>query len=1034
MSDIMRPVSFKDLAVKILREQESSRTIFSYPLNHVYKSEEDSRTVSVFSQECASPVGPAAGPHTQLAQNIIVSYLAGGRFMELKTVQKLDELEIEKPCIYAADEGYNVEWSSEYTLEQSYDEYLKAWFILHLLESNSGRKTPSFIFNMSVGYDLEGIKTEKMQRFINSMINASQHPLFEQYSSIYWKAASALEMPEPMEVSPCVSPSVTLSTMHGCPPEEIEAICRYMITEKKLDTFVKLNPTLLGYDRVREMLDALGYEYLHLKRESFEHDLQYPDAVSMLKRLADEAESCGRGFGIKLSNTLGSVNDQGCLPGDEMYMSGRALYPLTVTLASELSQEFDGALPVSYSAGAASWNVGGLFDAGIHPITAATELLKPSGYLRLRDMVEACSDRKEGWTKQKVDVTALKALAAEAMEDPRYRKEYRGEHMVSVEKPLSRFDCYTAPCVAACPISQDVPEYLDFAGHGLFEESLEMICRKNPLPNIMGYICDHQCMYNCTRMHYEGAVQIRELKRIAAEAGREEYRRSLKKPQPLAVKAAVIGAGPAGLSAAYYLAMRGIGVTVFERESSAGGIVQHVIPDFRFPQKAIDADVSHIESLGVSFVFNADTETLDAASLQSQGFSYLLYAVGAEKNISLPLESCAGKVTDSLSFLRRFRRHEPVELGEHAVVVGGGNTAMDGARAAAAVPGVRSVTVVYRRTERQMPADLEEYDNALKDGVKFRFLANPVSLDGNALLCRVMKLGEPDESGRARPVETDETFTIPCDTLITAVGERTDVDLLRSYGLPVSDSGEVTTDEETLETSMEGVFLIGDAFSGPSTVVQSAASAMKACARIIEQELGSEENTAEEPEQPKEDLSEKLSVVEQYYYQEIADKRVGYSQSCRRGDLPDEQLAAHEAKRCLECSRLCNICVDVCPNRANAAVDVMSLKRFSNPYQIIHIDSYCNECGNCALFCPWEGKPYTDKFTVFSCMEDFQESSNSGFFIRQGTVHIRDGSSIITCGIEELAKTEADENLVVLINHILRNHKYLVDEKELERS
>ena len=249
--------------------------------------------------------------------------------MELKTVQIMDRLEIEKPCIDARDEGYNVEWSTEYTLLKARDEYYKAWIICHLLEAlmNGGEfEKPSFLFNMSVGYNLEGIKNPRMQEFIDRMIDASSDSYYNSYlekldellrTSDYVQGTDWEEAGEKLrgglssKISSRVATSATISTMHGCPPAEIEQIARYMLDVKKISIFVKLNPTLLGYDRVREILDNLGYKYIGLKRETFEHDLQYGDALVMIRRLIDVAKNDGLRFGVKLTNTLASVNDQG---------------------------------------------------------------------------------------------------------------------------------------------------------------------------------------------------------------------------------------------------------------------------------------------------------------------------------------------------------------------------------------------------------------------------------------------------------------------------------------------------------------------------------------------------------------------------------------------------------------------------------------------------------------------------------------------------------------------------------------------------
>jgi putative selenate reductase len=282
MSDIMRPVPFEGLLARIFGEYKASRSIFEISENQFYRKPDD-RLIKVFGETCETPVGPAAGPHTQLAQNIVVSWLTGGRFIELKTVQIMDRLEIAKPCIDAQDECYNTEWSTEYTLPKAFDEYLKAWFALHLLEEvfdpRRDGQAKSFSFNMSVGYNLDGIKQPPMQEFIDHMADARRHPRFTEYLSTLerwvndevfvrdlglegrWAQLQGL----PGRISAKIARGVTLSTMHGCPPHEIEAICQYMLEEKSLNTFVKLNPTLLGFDRVREILDACGFGDLTIK-------------------------------------------------------------------------------------------------------------------------------------------------------------------------------------------------------------------------------------------------------------------------------------------------------------------------------------------------------------------------------------------------------------------------------------------------------------------------------------------------------------------------------------------------------------------------------------------------------------------------------------------------------------------------------------------------------------------------------------------------------------------------------------------------
>ncbi|MDP1994850.1 MAG: putative selenate reductase subunit YgfK, partial [Ignavibacteria bacterium] len=389
MSDQMTPIPFNQLFNWMITEYKNEQTIFGiHKSNFFFKK--NSAPVKIFTEALEMPLGPAAGPHTQLTQNIIASYLVGGRFFELKTVQILDELKVDKPCIDAQDEGYNVEWSQELKLEQSCDEYLKAWILLHMLKELFGfskNAERGFVFNMSVGYNLEGIKTERMDNFIQNLKDSSYNEKFILYKNqliTMLKDQNVRELiiqhinsninfkkliSSVQNISPNISNSVTLSTMHGCPPEEIEAIAKYLINEKGLHTYVKLNPTLLGYAKVTSILHQLGFNYIELNRASFEHDISFADAVPMLKRLQDYAKENKRDFGVKLSNTLGVKNRKKVLAGDDMYMSGRSLFPLTINVARLLAEEFCDELPMSFSGGATINNVQEIVDCGIAPVT-----------------------------------------------------------------------------------------------------------------------------------------------------------------------------------------------------------------------------------------------------------------------------------------------------------------------------------------------------------------------------------------------------------------------------------------------------------------------------------------------------------------------------------------------------------------------------------------------------------------------------------------------------------------------------------------
>ncbi|HOG47936.1 MAG TPA: FAD-dependent oxidoreductase, partial [Anaerolineae bacterium] len=709
MSNSMKALPFEALLNWILSELERQQSIFGIhrSLFHVPRPGAPYATCDLYGQELATPIGPAAGPHTQLAQNIVCAWLAGGRFIELKTVQIMDELELARPCIDMEDEGYNVEWSQELKLEQSAQEYIKAWALIHILHhllGFAGRAPVGTIFNMSVGYNLEGIQSTPMTRFMDRLADASA-----ELAEIGALLCARFPQFAAIEIPTRLTNNVTLSTMHGCPPDEIERIARYLIEERGLHTTVKLNPTLLGKDTVLHILhDRLGYREIQIPDRVFEHDLQYPRAVALIKSLQSAAAGCGLAFGVKLSNTLAMANVKGALPGGEMYMSGRALYPVTINLFHKLAREFGGSLNVSYSAGADALNVATILACGARPVTVASDLLKPGGYARLAQYLENLETAMQAQGATSLDELArdrlanLERAAAEALEDPRYQKAYFPYGLPKVASRLELFDCITAPCTQQCAVCQDVPEYAWSIAHGACDEALDTILRRNPLPGVTGYICTHLCQTRCTRNNYDQPVAIRDLKRFAFEHGHA----APVPARPSGRRVVVIGSGPAGLSAAYFLALSGVEVTVHEAQERPGGMPA-IAPHFRLPSRVLQADIDRITGLGVDLRLSSPV-TVPPQALLSDGFDAVYIACGFQNDAALDIDGGdAPGVWGALHFLRQIARGQAPQLGPRVLVIGGGNTAIDAARTAQRLTG-RPVTIVYRRTRAEMPAAREE--------------------------------------------------------------------------------------------------------------------------------------------------------------------------------------------------------------------------------------------------------------------------------------------------------------------------------------
>ncbi len=460
MADLY-PIPFDALVRTMQRDLERGAHLYMLPRKLWWTADPD-RDVSVthLGQRLATPVGPASGPHTQLAQNLVLSWLAGGRFMELKTVQVLDTLEIPRPCIHVPHIGYNVEWSQELLVHQSADEYVKGWWLLHMLASEHGPGLWSgvdTVFDISLGYDLAGIKTEKVAGFVRTMQDAT-----ERLAALRDELPDDLAHWRDVPVPAGIANSVTLSTFHGCPADEIEAIATHTMRHHGLHTVIKLNPTLLGYERVVDLVNKrLGYDFIQLEEAPFDADLKWDQLMDMLPRLEKVAAECGVELGVKFSNTLVSHSPEPPFGEGEMYVSGPPLHVLAATLAAEFSEATAGRIPITFSAGVDAKNFPALVAGGMAAVTTCSDLLKAKGYGRMtrylrgleKEMKQASAPDIAAFQTARGGVAStLAELGRNVGDDPRYHRDQNGKPPKKVGSALELFDCLTCDiCLPVCP-------------------------------------------------------------------------------------------------------------------------------------------------------------------------------------------------------------------------------------------------------------------------------------------------------------------------------------------------------------------------------------------------------------------------------------------------------------------------------------------------------------------------------------------------------------------------------------------------------
>lgn len=469
------PFPFARLLTRMFRELDEG-ALFDLPETKFYRGDRArDLSVRVHGHVAATPLGPAAGPHSQLAQNIVLAFLGGGRVFELKTVQIKDRLQIPRPCIDLSSVGFNVEWSQELTLDESLEEYVKASMLLRILvESGRLQLAPGYerhVFDLSVGYDLAGLQSAKVLAFLRGMLDAT--PTIERLRA---QIPAEFARFRDLDFAPRISDTLTLSTFHGCPPDEIERMVEFLLREVGLHVVVKLNPTLLGPVEARRIFhDALGFSE-KIPDAAFTNDAKWAQAVDFVGRLGETAAGLGRGFGVKFSNTLLVENGRDFFPKSEkeMYLSGPPLHVLAMHLVKRFRDTFGDRFPISFSAGIDKDNFADAVALGLKPVTVCSDLLRPGGYGRMHHYFTELARRMTAVSAVTLDELVVRthtpgaaptpallsesrlantsAYVATLERNPRYQHATWAKPPRKVGSTLRLFDCLTCDkCVPVCP-------------------------------------------------------------------------------------------------------------------------------------------------------------------------------------------------------------------------------------------------------------------------------------------------------------------------------------------------------------------------------------------------------------------------------------------------------------------------------------------------------------------------------------------------------------------------------------------------------
>ncbi len=1022
----MNPPTIEQLLRFMLSSFNEKGEIFDIPEKLFYKHwHYHTLYTTKQGQKIHNPIGISSGPHSQMAQNIIASWLCGARVIELKTVQP-NPVEVRiKPSIDIFNGAYNCERSHELTVEQAYDQYLNAWILIHVLQhklSLDAYKNADIgtLFIMSLGYSLSDIRSDKIQWFIDNMLDSSEKKAekIKAIKAIYPDIV-ALNIPDR------ISGSFIVNTSKGCSSRELEYICKFLVIDKKLHPSIKFSPKLLGFKSVMAILSAEHTFEAEIKEEDFEDSLQYPEAITLIEDVTKISKEMGLEMTVKISNSLSCKNNTSQIPSQagEVYMSGRALHPIAVNLAAKLQSKFEGQLDISFSGGASSSNVVNLIQSGFRSITVCTDLLKPGGYGRLNQYFNTLSKTFANYQAKNLREFILKSgneygviesalenlrnYAIRTLSDPDYQTNELSGINIKSQRQLNHFDCIHAPCAEASPLNIDTSSYCWFTNKNDANKAINAILADNPLPSVVGMIGDDPSRLKCVRNNYDYPVLMKEVERFIAEYEPEENT-GLPALPPNGMNVAVIGGGISGLSCAWYLSRYGFTVDVYEAEENPGGMVNTVVPSFRITDTALQKDIKRIKNAGVKILANT---TIDKERFERirKSYNFIYVATGATVANNPDIDTKrANNVYDAIQFLKEAKKKPDFDPGSNIAVLGSDWLAADVARTAIRLVGDEGyVALITPYEEKDLQIDMHTLRALREEEIEIFEKCRPknFNITENAVeSIETVEVEKVDDKrlkkAKFKDIEGSEQV-FKFDAVVSCSGLKADASFLDKKNLKLN--------SQTKETQIAHVFaggMVTDPMGSVMSVIADAKDAAhqiarKASVKIPEMLFSQEKDVDIQQLKIKKTQVEKPNMPEETPPENRNDFKPVVS-------TLKPVRALKEAARCLQCDTLCNICVDVCPNQAIIGFEV-NLDDITIPtitmdddefyvsereklaikqkHQILIINDWCNNCGNCTTFCPAAGSPNKDKLRIHFNRERFNKDTEGLLVLRNGNYH-----------------------------------------------